>query len=85
MQKESERKKRQLIKLINSERGEFQDLDINYFETVLQNLLPEDREQVEAALEKMKSNFLKTKRGDSKNLEVKMGAKKLLEMRLFKL
>jgi hypothetical protein len=44
IKKESERKKRQLIKLINSERGEFQDLDINYFEQVLAALLPEDRE-----------------------------------------
>ena len=33
----------------------------------------------------MKNNFLKTKKGDNKKLEEKMGAKKLLEMRLFKL
>lgn len=33
----------------------------------------------------MKNNFLKTKRGDNKGLEEKMGTKKLLEMRLFKL
>jgi hypothetical protein len=33
----------------------------------------------------MKNNFLKTKKGDNKRLEEKMGAKKLLEMRLFKL
>ena len=85
LKKESERQRRLLIKLINSERGEFQELDINYFETVLKSLLPEDRELVEAALDKMKNNFLKTKRGDTKNLEEKMGSKKLLEMRLFKL
>lgn len=37
------------------------------------------------ALEKMKNSFLKNKKGDTQNFEQKMGAKKLLEMRLYKL